>query len=79
MNIEKISKFIKQKRKDIGITQEELSNKLFVTEKAVSRWETGRGIPDISLLIPLAKALNVDVAEILNGEDNESNIENLIK
>ena len=79
MNIEKISKFIKQKRKDIGITQEELSNKLFVTEKAVSRWETGRGTPDISLLIPLAKVLNVDVAEILNGEDNESNIENLIK
>lgn len=79
MNIEKISKFIKQKRRDIGITQEELANELFVTEKAVSRWETGRGTPDISLLIPLSKALNVDVAEILNGEDNESNIENLIK
>ena len=77
MNIEKISKFIKQKRKDIGITQEELSNKLFVTEKAVSRWETGRGTPDISLLIPLSKELNIYISELLNGEEN--NIENVIE
>lgn len=55
MNLNKISNFIKTKRKELGLTQEELAQKLFVTEKAISRWETGRGTPDISLLIPLSK------------------------
>ena len=52
MDLNKISNFIKAKRKELNLTQEELAEKLFVTEKAVSRWETGRGTPDISLLIP---------------------------
>ena len=59
------------------MTQTELANKLFVTEKAVSRWETGKGTPDISLLIPLSKELNIDVSELLNGEEN--NIEKVIE
>ncbi len=54
----------------MGITQDELAEKLFVTEKAISRWETGRGTPDISLLRPLSKELNVEVSELLNGEEN---------
>lgn len=81
MNLNKISKFIKKKRQDLGMTQEELAEKIFVTEKAVSRWETGRGTPDISLLIPLAKELNVEVSEILNGEEkkkNKNEVEQLI-
>ena len=62
------------------MTQEELAEKLFVTEKAVSRWETGRGTPDISLLLPLSKELQVDVSELLNGEDkNKNNLEKLIE
>lgn len=69
MDLNKISNFIKTKRKELGITQEELAEKLFVTEKAVSRWETGRGTPDISLLIPLSKELKVEISELLNGED----------
>ena len=76
MNLDKISNFIKLKRKKLGLTQEELAQKLFVTEKAISRWETGRATPDISLLIPLAKILNVDVSELLNGENK---IEEVIK
>lgn len=76
MDLNKISNFIKTKRKELGLTQEELAQKLFVTEKAISRWETGRGTPDISLLIPLAKILNVDVSELLNGENK---IEEVIK
>ncbi len=82
MDLNKISNFIKLKRKELGITQEELAEKLFVTEKAVSRWETGRGTPDISLLIPLSKELNIDVSELLSGEANPKNqneIEQLIK
>ena len=69
MDLNKISNFIKLKRKELGITQEELAKKLFITEKAISRWETGRGTPDISLLIPLAKELKIDVSELLNGEE----------
>lgn len=80
MDLKKISNLIKSKRKELGITQEELADKLFVTEKAVSRWETGRGTPDISLLIPLAKELQIDVSELLSGETKEkNNIESVIE
>ncbi len=82
MNLNKISSFIRLKRKELGITQEELAQRLFVTEKAISRWETGRGTPDISLLIPLSKELNVDVSELLNGEESvkaNNGVEQLIE
>jgi len=82
MDLIKISNFIKTKRKELGITQEELAEKLFVTEKAISRWETGRGTPDISLLIPLSKELKIDVSELLNGQENkktENSVEELIE
>ncbi len=82
MDLNKISNFIKSKRKELGITQDELAERLFVTEKAISRWETGRGTPDISLLIPLAKELNIDVSELLTGEENKKNknsVEQLIE
>jgi len=82
MDLNKISNFIKSKRKELGITQDELAEKLFVTEKAISRWETGRGTPDISLLIPLSKALKIDVSELLNGEENKKSnneVEKLIE
>ena len=81
MELKKIANFIKKKRKELGITQAELADKLFVTEKAISRWETGRGTPDISLLIPLSKELGVNVSELLNGEDskNDKVIEKVIE
>ena len=80
MDLRKIADFIKKRRKEIGLTQEELANKLYVTEKAISRWETGRGTPDISLLIPLSKELKVDISEILNGESkSKNNIEQIIE
>ena len=64
----KIGNFICELRKSKGLSQTELGNKLNVTNKAVSRWETGRGLPDSSLLLPLAKELGVTVDEILRGE-----------
>lgn len=82
MDLNKISNFIKAKRKELGITQDELAEKLFVTEKAISRWETRRGTPDISLLLPLSKELNIDVSELLNGEENKkskNDVEQLIE
>lgn len=71
MDIEKISELIKTKRKEKGMTQAELASKLNVTEKAISRWETSRGTPDISLLIPLSKELDLNVQELLLGEEHK--------
>ncbi len=60
---------IRRLREQKKMTQEELAEKLFVSGKAVSKWEMGKGYPDISLLQPLAKALDLSVIELLSGED----------
>lgn len=59
---------IKALREKKGYTQKELADKIRVSDKAVSKWETGRGLPDLSLLEPLGAALGVSVAELLSGE-----------
>lgn len=63
--------FISQRRKELSLNQKQLAKKLNVTDKAVSKWETGRSAPDISMLEPLAEALEVSVVEILKGEKIE--------
>lgn len=68
MDNSKVGKFIAERRKELGYNQKDLAEKLNVTDKAVSKWETGRSSPDVSMLIPLAKILGVSVTEILNGE-----------
>lgn len=76
MDIIKSGNFICEQRKKIGLTQKELADRLGVTDKAVSKWENGRGFPDVSLLSPLSEVLQVTVTEILNGEavnDNSLN------
>lgn len=60
---------IKRLRENKKMTQEELAQKIFVTSKAVSKWETGKGFPDVGLLEALGKALDVSVIELLSGED----------
>lgn len=70
MNQEKIGKFIAECRQEKKITQEELANKIGVTDKAISKWENGRCLPDISLFKPLCNALDISVNELLNGEKN---------
>ena len=60
---------IKKLRENKKMTQEELAQKIFVTSKAVSKWETGKGFPDVGLLEALGKALGVSVIELLSGED----------
>ena len=60
---------IRKLREKKKITQEELADMIHVSSKAVSKWETGQGFPDISLLEPLAKALDISVIELLSGED----------
>ncbi len=69
MENEKIGKYIAIKRKEKGLTQNELAQKLQVTDRAISKWERGRGCPDISLLEPLSNLLEVSVLELLHGED----------
>ena len=60
---------IRRMRENKQLTQEELAEKIYVSSKAVSKWETAQGFPDISLLEPLAKALDISVIELLSGED----------
>lgn len=65
---EKFGLFITELRKEKGFTQQELADRLYVSNKAVSKWERGQSLPDISLLTPLAELLGVTVAELLKGE-----------
>ncbi|MBR6348460.1 MAG: helix-turn-helix domain-containing protein [Spirochaetales bacterium] len=60
---------IRKLRENRHMTQEELADKVCVSSKAVSKWETGRGFPDIGLVEPLAKALGISVIELLSGTD----------
>ncbi len=60
---------IKRLRENKKMTQDQLAQKIFVTSKAVSKWETGKGFPDVGLLESLGKALDVSVIELLSGED----------
>ena len=68
MEAEKFGRFIAQCRKNREMTQKELARKLNVTEQAVSRWECGKGFPDIQLLVPLAESLEISVSELMNLE-----------
>ena len=57
--------FVAELRKEKGFTQKELAAKLLISDKAVSKWETGQSCPDISLLVPMAGVLDVTVTELL--------------
>lgn len=65
------AEFLYSLRKEKNITQAELANKLGVTNKAVSKWETGEAMPETSLLVPLSKIFGVSVDELLNGKRNQ--------
>ncbi|MGN0587158.1 MAG: helix-turn-helix domain-containing protein, partial [Oscillospiraceae bacterium] len=63
-----IGSFLKELRKDKGITQEQLAELTGVSNRSVSRWETGTNLPDLDILIQLADYYNVELREILDGE-----------
>ena len=71
MNQERIGKFIAKQRKLKELTQEELAEKLGITKNAVSKWERGLCLMDMSLLKPLSEILGVSINEILAGEKIE--------
>ena len=68
MDQEKVGKFISKLRKENKLTQQQLADKLEITDKAVSKWENGRCLPDVYFLNILSDLFHVTVEEILNGE-----------
>ena len=85
MNQEKIGKFIAELRKEKNMTQQELANKLKITDRAISHWENGRSMPDAGIMLELCKALNINVNELLSAKKimekkyNEQAEENLLE
>lgn len=84
----KIGKFIADLRKELHLTQKQLAEELNISDKTVSKWECGKGLPEVSLMLPLCSALKINVNELLSGEklsDNnyhekaEENVMNLIR
>ena len=68
MNQEAIGKFISTCRKEKGLTQTQLAEKLNITNRAVSKWETGKSVPDAAIMLDLCEILDVSVNELLSGE-----------
>lgn len=68
MNQEEIGKFISSCRKDKGLTQMQLAEMLNITNRAVSKWETGKSCPDVSIMLELCDILGITVNELLSGE-----------
>ena len=64
----KIGKFIQETRKEQSLTQRELAEKLNISDKTVSKWERGSGLPEVSLMLPLCEVLKISVNELLSGE-----------
>ena len=68
MDQKKIGAFLKDLRRERGITQEQLAEQLGVSGRTISRWETGNNMPDISLLVEIAEVFDVSIPEIIKGE-----------
>ena len=64
----KIGQFIAARRKDAGLTQAQLAERLSITDRAVSKWETGRALPDSSIMLDLCQILKISVNDLLSGE-----------
>ena len=72
MDQQKIGQFIAEMRKEQCLTQRELAEKLLITDKTVSKWECGKGMPDVSLMMPLCQILQISVNELLTGRRLQS-------
>lgn len=77
MDLNKIGKFISEERKKKNYTQKQLAEILNISDRTISKWECGKGLPDVSLLQPLCKELGISVNELLTGErlDQENYME----
>ena len=79
MDQTKIGAFLKDLRKDKGITQEQLAEELGVSGRTISRWETGNNMPDISLLVEIAEFFDVSIPEIIRGERKSERMKEEVK
>ena len=77
MDAATLGNFISTQRKELGMTQKELAEKINVTDKAISKWERGAGLPDISMLEPLAEALEINLAELMSCEIKDMEAEQI--
>ena len=68
MNQIKIGKFIAERRKSANLTQAQLAEKLNITDRAISKWETGKSLPDSSIMLDLCSVLDISVNDLLCGE-----------
>ena len=78
MNQLAIGEFISQKRKEQNMTQEQLAEKLGVSNKTVSKWECGKCMPDYSIVKPLRQELGITVSELMDGEDKGTHNDELL-
>ena len=79
MDLQKIGTFLKELRKEKGLTQEQLAENLNVYRRTVSRWETGSNMPDLDLLVEMADLYQTDLRELLNGERKEEPMDTELK
>ena len=79
MDQKKIGNFLKELRKEKSLTQEQVAEKLGVSSRTISRWETGAYMPDISMLVDIAEMYDVDVREVIDGERKEENMNSEVK
>ena len=79
MEQQKIGNFLKQLRKEKGLTQEKFAERFYISSRTVSRWETGSNMPDVDMLIELADFYEVDIREIIDGERKSENMDNETK
>ena len=79
MNQIKIGSFLKELRKEKGMTQVQLAEQLNISNRSVSRWETGSSLPDLSMLIILAEYYDVDIREIIDGKRKSENMDEEVK
>ena len=66
---------ISKRRRELGLTQQQLAEKLNISDKVISKWETGRSLPDTSMLIPLAEALQITINELMESNNNVTEID----
>ena len=79
MDLQKIGLFLKELRKEKGLTQEQLAEALNVSRRTVSRWETGNNMPDLDLMVEMADFYQVDLRELMNGERKNEQMDKEMK
>ncbi len=79
MDQKKIGEFLKELRKEKGVTQEQLAEQFSVSNRTISRWENGNNMPDLDILIEISDYYEVDLREILNGERKSENMDKEMK